>query len=121
MRAKVGYLAIDSVDRGTLAPFWGALLSASVARSIGEGDLHVVPPAADGLTVGFQRASEGTVGRNRRHADPVVDDGDAGTSRVGSWGGRRSEPGRTRDLTGLRWRVMVEPEGDEPDLDTLPR
>lgn len=40
MSAKVGYVAIDSVDPNSLAPFWCELLGVEVDTTIGEGEFR---------------------------------------------------------------------------------
>jgi predicted enzyme related to lactoylglutathione lyase len=118
--AKVGYLAIDTVDPSGLAPFWCGLLGVEVDATIGEGEFLILSPTADGLTVGFQRVPEAKTGKNRVHLDLGVDDLDAATMEVEQLGGRWAEPGTTRELEGFRWRCMVDPEGNEFDLDVVP-
>ena len=120
MPAKVGYLAIDTVDPNGLAPFWCGLLGVSVDTTIGDGEFLLLSPTAEGLTVGFQRVPETKAGKNRVHLDLVVDDLDAATAEVEELGGCWLEPGQTRELEGFRWRCMADPEGNEFDLDVLP-
>ena len=120
MPAKVGYLAIDTIDPNGLAPFWCGLLGVHVDTTIGDGDFLILSPTDDGLTVGFQRVPEAKTGKNRVHLDLVVDDLEAATAEVEQLGGRWLEPGTTRELEGFRWRCMADPEGNEFDLDILP-
>ena len=120
MAAKVGYVAIDTVDPNSVAPFWCGLLGVQVDTTIGEGEFLILSPTEDGLTVGFQRVPEAKTGKNRVHLDLVVDDLDSATAEVERLGGRWLEPGTTRELEGFRWRCMADPEGNEFDLDTLP-
>jgi len=120
MPAKVGYLAIDTVDPGALAPFWCGLLGVQVETTIGDGEFLILCQAADGLTVGFQRVPEAKSGKNRIHLDLVVDDLDAATAEVEQLGGSWLEPRYTRELEGFRWRCIADPEGNEFDLDVLP-
>ncbi len=120
MPAKVGYLAIDTVDPIGLAAFWCPLLGVEVDTTIGDGAFLILSPTEDGLTVGFQLVPESKTGKNRVHLDLVVDDLDAATAEVEQLGGRWLEPGTTRELEGFRWRCMADPEGNEFDLDVLP-
>ena len=120
MAAKVGYVAIDTVDPNSVAPFWCGLLGVQVDTTIGEGEFLILSPTEDGLTVGFQRVPEAKTGKNRVHLDLVVDDLDSATAEVERLGGRWLEPGTTRELEGFRWRCMADPEGNEFDLDVLP-
>ena len=120
MPAKVGYLAIDSIDPNGLAPFWCGLLGVQVDTTIGDGDFLILSPTEEGLTVGFQRVPEMKDGKNRVHLDLVVDDLDEATAEVEKLGGRWLETGNTREVEGFRWRCMADPEGNEFDLDVLP-
>ena len=92
MPAKVGYLAIDTVDPNSLAPFWCELLGVHVDTTIGEGEFLILSPT----------------------------DLDTATAEVEKLGGRWLEPGETRELEGFQWRCMADPEGNEFDLDMLP-
>ncbi len=56
--AKVGYLAIDTVDPNSLAPFWCGLLGVEIDTTIGVGDFLILSPTGEGLTVGFQKVPE---------------------------------------------------------------
>jgi predicted enzyme related to lactoylglutathione lyase len=118
--AKIGYLAIDTVDPKALAPFWCGLLGVRMDTTIGEGEFLLLSATEEGLIVGFQRVSEVKAGKNRVHLDLVVDDLDAATAEVEKLGGRWLEPGKTRELEGFQWRCMADPEGNEFDLDVLP-
>jgi predicted enzyme related to lactoylglutathione lyase len=120
MPAKVGFVAIDTVDPSTLAPFWCGMLGVDVDTEIGEGDFLLLTPTEEGLVVGFQRVPETKAGKNRVHLDLVVDDLDEATAEVEQLGGRWLEPGNTRELEGFQWRCMADPEGNEFDLDVLP-
>lgn len=82
MPAKVGYLAIDTVNPNGIAPFWCELLRVHVDTTIGDGEFLILSPTEDGLTIGFQRVPEAKSGKNRVHLDLVVDDLDAATSEV---------------------------------------
>lgn len=120
MPAKVGFVAIDTVDPNGLAPFWSALLGVQVDSELGEGDYLLLAPTEEGLIVGFQRVPEAKSGKNRIHLDLVVDDLDAATAEVEQLGGQWLEPGTTRELERFHWRCMADPEGNEFDLDVLP-
>jgi hypothetical protein len=42
-----------------------------------------------------------------------VDDLDAATQRAEALGARWSEPGHSRELNGIPWRCIADPEGNE--------
>jgi len=86
--AKIGYLAIDTVDPEGLAPFWCGLLGVQVDTTIGEGEFLLLSPTEEGLVVGFQRVPEAKAGKNRVHLDLVVDDL--------SW----------KDSSGVAWLIL---------------
>jgi len=94
MPAKVGFVAIDTVDPSTLAPFWCGMLGVDVDTEIGEGDFLLLTPTEEGLVVGFQRVPETKAGKNRVHLDLVVDDLDEATAEVEQLGGRWLVPPR---------------------------
>jgi predicted enzyme related to lactoylglutathione lyase len=109
--AKIGYLAIDTVDPNNLAPFWCGLLGVQVDTTIGEGEFVILSPTEDGVTLGFQRVPEAKTGKNRVHLDLVVDDLDVATAEVEQLGGRWLEPGTTRheslkDSSGVAWQIL---------------
>jgi predicted enzyme related to lactoylglutathione lyase len=118
--ARVGFVAIDTVDPGRLAPFWSALLGVQVDSELGDGAFLLLTPTEEGLILGFQRVPEAKSQKNRVHLDLVVDDLDVATKAVERLGGRWLEPGTTRELEGFGWRCMADPEGNEFDLDVLP-
>jgi hypothetical protein len=47
MPAKVGYLAIDTIDPNELAPFWCGLLGVRVDTTIGDGESLILSPTED--------------------------------------------------------------------------
>ena len=106
MPAKVGYLAIDTVDPNGLAPFWCGLLGVQVDTVIGDGDFLILTPTEAGLTVGFQRVPEMKNGKNRVHLDLVVNDLDAATAEVeelGVDGLNRATPVNLKVSCGAVW------------------
>jgi hypothetical protein len=108
MAAKVGYLAIDSVDPNLLAPFWCGLLGVEVDTTIGEGAFLLLTPTEEGLTLGFQRVPEGKTGKNRVHLDLVVDDLDSAPLKSRRSVDVGSSPGTPASWTaspGAAWRT----------------
>ncbi|MGO8863123.1 MAG: VOC family protein [Acidimicrobiales bacterium] len=101
MPAKVGYLAIDTIDPNGIAPFWCGLLGVHVDTTVGEGDFLILSPSVEGLIVGFQRVPEMKAGKNRVHLDLVVDDLDEATAEVEKLGGRWLEPENLKAFAGV--------------------
>ncbi len=109
----VGAVIVDCDDPEALAGFWGALLDTEVARRLGDPPQYVdLGPVGGAPYLGFQRVSERKVVKNRVHVDVNVEDVDAATARVEELGGRRV-PGGDVEEHGFRWRVMLDPEGNE--------
>jgi hypothetical protein len=73
------------------------------------GQVIVLSPTSDGLTVGFQRVPGAKTGKNRLHLDLMVEDLDAAPAEIEAPGERWLEPGRTNELEGFQWRVMADP------------
>ena len=105
---------IDCADPVSLAAFWAQIFGSELGEPLGDPPhyVSVTPTASGGPWISFQRVPEGKTVKNRLHLDVIVDDLDEGTARVESLGGRRTE---TPDLEeyGFRWRVMLDPEGNE--------
>lgn len=120
MPASVRCLDIDAPDPERLARFWYRLLDVGVETTIGDGQFVVLSATGDGLTVGFQHVGAAKTGKNRLHLDPIVDDLGQATAEMEALGGRWVEPHRTRELEGLRWRGMADPEDNEFDFDVVP-
>jgi predicted enzyme related to lactoylglutathione lyase len=121
MPASVGFVVIDSTAPERISAFWCGLLDVEVESDLGNGQFIVLSKTSDGLTVGFQRVPEEKAVKNRLHLDLVVDDLDASTAEIERLGGRWLEPGQTHELEGFLWRCMADPEGNEFDIDVLPR
>jgi len=109
-----GSVQIDCSDPVALAAFWAAILGSEVDETIGVPPNYVVvtPTATGGPWLSFQRVPEAKATKNRLHLDLVVDDLDTASSRIAELGGRA---GSAEDLEeyGYRWRIMLDPEGNE--------
>ncbi len=133
MPASVGYLVIDATEPERLARFWCGLLDVGVETTIGDGQFIVLSATKDGLTVGFQRVTEGKAGKNRLHLDLIVGDLDQATAEVETLGGRwssRAAPASWKVSGGGAWPTRRatsststycpeddRPEGDRPEDD----
>lgn len=106
MPAKVGFVAIDTVDPAAVAPLWPTFLEVQVGTDSGEGEILLLTPNEKSPIIGFQRVPEVISGRKWGHLDLAVDDLDAATAEVGQLGGQWSEPGLAQELEGFRWRRM---------------
>jgi predicted enzyme related to lactoylglutathione lyase len=123
------HVVMDTQDPARIAPFWCELLGMQVLARLDGGRHLVLQSATDGFMLGLQRVPEARVGKNRVHLDVSVDDLDAGTAKVESLGGRWIEPGTVREVGGVPWRCMADPEGNEfciyafrsPAVESVPR
>ena len=107
------YIVMDTQMPERLVEFYTELQGVEVLLAYDDGRYHALAPNREGLMLVFQRVPEPKVGKNRAHFDLVVEDLDAGTTRVQELGGRWLEEGKTHDLSGFSWRVMADPEGNE--------
>jgi predicted enzyme related to lactoylglutathione lyase len=114
------HVVLDCEDPETLALFWCNLLGVKV-RSMYEDGRHVIlAPTNEGFVIGFQQVPEPKVGKNRMHVDVMVEDLDEGTARAKALGGTLAEPGTTREIQGFHWRCLLDPEGNEFCIYTVP-
>ena len=70
LSAKVGYLAIDPVDPNGLVQFWCGMLGVDVDTTIGDGDLLILSPTAEGLTVGLSESASDQVRKQSSSSRP---------------------------------------------------
>ena len=110
MATKLGYVTLDCVDAGTLAPFWAAALGWDVTWQDDEGAVLEGPePAAPKLFL--QIVPEPKRVKNRAHLDLVADDYSADLDRITALGGTVLNVNSTPD--GTPSAVMADPEGNE--------
>jgi predicted enzyme related to lactoylglutathione lyase len=105
------WIVIDSVDPATIAPFWCALLGVQERGWYSEDYLLLTDGGGIAPRIAFQRVPEAKSVKNRVHVDIGVPDLDAAVARVLALGGQVVS--EERELTGSRWRVMADPEGNE--------
>lgn len=107
----LGAIVINATDHDRLVAFWSDLLGVGVARQIPGLFTWLEPqPGAGSVSVAIQRVAAPTEGRRRLHMDFGVDDLDAAVARVIELGGEHLED---QQVSGFRWKVMVDPEGNE--------
>lgn len=112
-QTRVAAVIIDVHDPESLAQFWCERLDISVANRLGDPAHYVdCTPFAGEAYLGFQRVAGGRPPKNQLHLDLEPDDIDAVTAWVERNGGRRALD-RDVDEHGERWRVMLDPEGNE--------
>lgn len=110
-RGTLRYVVIDCIDPEALAAFWAELLGVEIAGRFGEGTYVFLEAASDGAPrFAFQRVPEPKIAKNRVHVDLTVDDLEAVTSWLESHGGERASD---HEEDGYRWRVALDPEGNE--------
>jgi predicted enzyme related to lactoylglutathione lyase len=108
---RISHVVLDAQDPESLAPFWCGLLGTEVASRFDEGRFVFLLPAGEGLpALAIQRVPEPKVVKNRMHVDLEVDDLEGSTRWVRRHGGSLVAD---REIAGVRWRVMADPEGNE--------
>lgn len=114
---RLGWVQVDCADPSGLARFWSRVLGVEVRGTLGGTEakpqyvfLAGADPAAPRMC--FQRVPESKSGKNRLHLDLAVTDLDAATDAVVALGARRVPDGDVSEHD-LRWRVMLDPEGNE--------
>jgi predicted enzyme related to lactoylglutathione lyase len=105
------WIVIDSVDPAAIAPFWCALLGVEERGWFEDDYLLLTDGEGRAPKIAFQRVPEPKAVKNRLHIDVGVPDLAAAIERVEGLGG--SIVSEERELSGARWRVMADPEGNE--------
>jgi predicted enzyme related to lactoylglutathione lyase len=103
MAIHMGMITIDCADPQGLARFWTAALGTTVANDYGEFVMLAAP--AGGLPLGLQRVPEPRAGKNRVHIDFGGDDRGTEVKRLVELG--------AKEVPGLAWTVLTDPEGNE--------
>ena len=113
MIGRLAFVTIDANDPDALAAFWGRVLGTEVS-DVADGGRFVFLAEAQGSIVAFQRVPEPKEGKNRVHLDVRVEDLEAATDSIvelgGTWGGTEWT------LDDVRWRTVLDPEGNEFDI-----
>lgn len=106
-------VAIDCADPDAQASFWADALGYRRHGSWEQYRSLVPPDDARGLPkLVLQQVPEAKAVKNRLHLDLVVDDVDAEVARLTALGAT-VVPGAGHDEPGLRWVLMLDPEGNE--------
>ncbi len=114
--AKVGTIMFDTSDLSAVVLFWSELLGVEASPPVANGQFVFLGATAEGAMIGFQSIAQPKAGKNRMHLDLIVGDLEAATARIEELGGSWVEPGTTRQLEGVSWRCMADPEGNEFDI-----
>lgn len=114
---RLRWVTVDTSDPRELAAFWQKMLDVGIEEEFGEspaGPRYVMLHRAEGETSSlvFQWVPEEKRSKNRVHVDVAVDDLEAATELVTSLGGSLA-PGGDFEEPDLRWRVMLDPHGNE--------
>jgi predicted enzyme related to lactoylglutathione lyase len=112
---RLRWVTVDTSNPRELATFWQRVLEVGVEEESGEspaGPRYVMLDAAEGerTSLVFQWVPEEKQTKNRLHVDVSVDDLEATTELVTSLGGSRVAD---YDEPDYRWRVMLDPHGNE--------
>jgi hypothetical protein len=101
----VGCVAVDCADPLALAGWWAGLLGGEPTVDA-DGDVLLDTGPVPLL---FMRVPEAKVGKNRLHLDLHVADYDDAVARALALGATPSDD----FYVGERWRVLLDPEGNE--------
>jgi predicted enzyme related to lactoylglutathione lyase len=118
-QTRVAAVIIDAHNPESLAQFWCELLDIRVAHRLGDPAHYVdCTPFAGEAYLGFQRVTDDRPAKNQLHLDLEPDDIEAVTAWVVGNGGRCAlgrdvDKHGDVDEHGERWRVMLDPEGNE--------
>lgn len=104
---RIGYVTIDAHDVDAQRRFWADALGYQIV----EGPYALLrDPERKGVTLYFQAVPEAKTTKNRVHLDLVAEDPPAERDRLVACGATS-----VRDVEegGLRWEVLLDPEGNE--------
>jgi hypothetical protein len=105
-------VTVDCTDPEGLAEFWAALLNTSVRGRWGEQYVHL--RSADGApALAFQRVEIRTPGKNALHLDVHVDGEDEVEPVVQRALGMGARVLSRPEQDGVRWVVLLDPEGNQ--------
>jgi predicted enzyme related to lactoylglutathione lyase len=109
---------MDAADPEAQARYWSELLDVEVEERAGEsptGARYVVLDAQAGANVGlaFQWVPESKQAKNRLHLDVIAERGIEDVTELVERPGGSRVPGADFSEHGWRWRVMLDPEGNE--------
>lgn len=111
-------VTIDCRDPHALAGFWCSVFATEIDTIQGEPAHYIdLLPAAGAPTIRLQRVPEPKTVKDRIHLDLMVDDVDLAIARATELGASRLN-GRELSEYGVRFVVMLDPEGNEFCLTT---
>jgi predicted enzyme related to lactoylglutathione lyase len=113
--ARFEFVTVDATDPDRLAAFWSEILDTPVSASMDDGRFVFLKGGDQLPVLCFQRVPEPKSGKGRMHLDLGVSDLDDATARIVELGGRWTD-GEERQLGGVVWRTMADPEGNEFDI-----
>jgi catechol 2,3-dioxygenase-like lactoylglutathione lyase family enzyme len=111
--ATLRFVIIDAADAEKEAAFWGAVLGVDVADRFGAGYVLLEAPRDGAPQLTFQPVPESKVVKNRLHFDVKVPDLEASAVELEKLGASRAPEGGPFEEDGYRWRIMLDPEGNE--------
>lgn len=106
-------VTIDCSDPDLMAAFWAEVFGTAIDTIEGEPAHYIdLLPAAGAPTLRMQRVPEPKTVKDRIHIDVMVDDLDLAMKRVQELGASRADDVEFAEY-GVRFRVMLDPEGNE--------
>jgi predicted enzyme related to lactoylglutathione lyase len=103
-------VVINVLDYEAQKSFWGTVLGSDTAVEIEPHFVWFAPQREGGVQVALQVVETATDGPRRLHLDCRVDDVEAAAARIVELGGTHVAD---REMSGHRWTVMADPEGNE--------
>ena len=108
MSLEIATVTFDCADPDALAAWWAGVLGSEV-NAVVPGEFVLVAREG-GTTLGFQRVSDPTPGKNKAHLDLHGADMEAEVARAVELGAREIERNSFGD--DFRWVVLADPEGN---------
>lgn len=110
MTLRPAMVTFDTLDATTLADWWARQTGGTVRDDSDGWYVMVVPSAAGGPVLAFQKVPDPTPGKNRLHVDLAAADRDAEVERL--LGDGATLVGR-HEHEGFQWVVLADPDGNQ--------
>ncbi|MCL2803184.1 MAG: VOC family protein [Micrococcales bacterium] len=108
MAINIGMVTFDTTDARALAAWWAEALETQIVYD-GDG-FFVMVAAGEGLSLGFQKVTDPTPGKNRLHLDMSAPNRDAQVERLKSLGAKFVA---AHQMGPLDWVVLEDPDGNQ--------
>jgi predicted enzyme related to lactoylglutathione lyase len=116
MKPRIGDIMFDSVQPPILAEFWAKVLHYEMQES-SRAWAAIVDPQKRGPRLCFQQVVTPKTHKNRIHFDIFVENRETEVKRIQQLGATCERVG---EENGVTWTVMLDPEGNEFCIQTIP-